>query len=92
MRPFEFMMAQTIQSGSRIPKKELLSILPSDLEIEKMFLHFFLARSLPFPLLNRLHAWLDARVGFMLYITGRKLCRNSLPLENFFLTLTSILI
>jgi len=58
--------------GKSYSKKEIFSIVPSDLEIESTFLHFFPARSLPFPLPRRLHAWLDSHVGFMIYITGRK--------------------
>jgi len=58
--------------GKAFSKKELFNILPDDLGIERTFLHFFPARSLPFAIPATLHRALDKHLGFMLYITGRK--------------------
>jgi len=58
--------------GKSYSKQELQEIVPIDLEIEKTFLHFFPARSLPFPLPTLLHSWLDKNVGFMIYMVGTK--------------------
>lgn len=58
--------------GKSYSRQELIDILPVDLEIEKIFLHFFPARSLPFSLPRGLHLWLDKNIGFMIYVVGTK--------------------
>jgi ubiquinone/menaquinone biosynthesis C-methylase UbiE len=58
--------------GKSYSKQQLQEIIPQDLKAEKFFLHFFPARSLPFPLPSFLHSWLDRNIGFMIYVVGTK--------------------
>ena len=42
------------------------------LAVEELFYHFFPARALPFRIPRRLHRWIDAHSGFMIYALVRK--------------------
>lgn len=53
--------------GKAYSRKEFVTMLEPHFTIEQTFLHFFPARSLPFPLPKILHRLLDRILGFMIY-------------------------
>ena len=58
--------------GKAYARDDILKLLPEDLIVDKVFLHFFPARSLPVKIPNIFHRYLDKSFGFMIYITGTK--------------------
>lgn len=58
--------------GKSYTKKQILSMLPSDLEVENVFLNFFPARSLPFKISKGFHKYLSRKMGFMIHLSLRK--------------------
>lgn len=59
--------------GKAYSKKEFSKMLQPHFEIEQMYLHFFPARSMPFLVPKKLHKFLDAKLGFMIYANLRKI-------------------
>ncbi|MCB0331716.1 MAG: class I SAM-dependent methyltransferase [Bdellovibrionales bacterium] len=59
--------------GKAYTYKTFRNLLEPYFEVQEVFLHFFPARSLPFSLSPRLHRWLDAKVGFMIFANVQKL-------------------
>lgn len=59
--------------GKAYTRERFIAMLRRNFEVDEAYLHFFPARALPFRIPQRLHRWLDRRVGFMLYATLRKL-------------------
>jgi SAM-dependent methyltransferase len=58
--------------GKAYNDREYRAMLEPYFEVEHMFLHFFPARSLPFPIPRFLHRFLDRTAGFMIFAVGRK--------------------
>ena len=58
--------------GKAYSRKEFVDMISPYMKVERTFLHFFPARSLPFPVPDWMHRWLDARAGFMIYASCRK--------------------
>ncbi len=58
--------------GKAYSEVEYREMLSPYFEVEHMFLHFFPARSLPFPIPRFLHRILDRTAGFMIFAVGRK--------------------
>jgi ubiquinone/menaquinone biosynthesis C-methylase UbiE len=58
--------------GKAYSKKQFHEMLSPYFVVEETYLHFFPARTLPFPLPRWAHRWLDANLGFMIYATVRK--------------------
>ncbi len=58
--------------GKAYSRKELLDMVTPSFEVNDVFCHFFPARSFPFRLPAWLHRFLDRRLGFMIYVKGRK--------------------
>lgn len=58
--------------GKCYSKVDLVDMLTPYFAVEEIFYHFFPARALPFCIPRRLHRWLDARSGFMIYALVRK--------------------
>lgn len=58
--------------GKSYSKSQFLNMLMPHFAVEEIFFHFFPARALPFRIPRRLHRWLDARSGFMIYALVRK--------------------
>jgi hypothetical protein len=57
--------------------KQFTEMLRKHFLIEEIHRRFFPARSLPFTFPERLHKWLDKRLGFMVYATLKKPCADS---------------
>lgn len=53
--------------GKSYNHKEFRQLLDEHFEVEETFLHFFPARSLPFPIQKTLHRHLDKHLGFMIF-------------------------
>lgn len=60
--------------GKSYTPAQFVQLLQPHFEITETYLHFFPARALPFKLPQRLHRWLDRRLGFMIYASLRKPC------------------
>ncbi len=58
--------------GKAYSKKEFQEMLSEEFEVQEFFLHFFPARSLPFRIPRRLHAFLDSRFGFLIFARCKK--------------------
>lgn len=58
--------------GRCYSRAEFRDMLRPYFEVEEIFLHFFPARALPFPLPSFVHRLLDRRVGFMVYASLKK--------------------
>lgn len=58
--------------GKSYSRKQILDMVPADMEVENVFLNFFPARSLPFKVPKGLHKFLSRNMGFMIHITLRK--------------------
>ena len=58
--------------GKSYTKNQFIDLLKSEFTIDKTYLHFFPARTLPFKIPKSLHRWLDQKFGFMIYATVRK--------------------
>lgn len=53
--------------GKSYTREEFVALLSRRFKVEETFLHFFPARALPFRIPARLHRWLDARLGLLIY-------------------------
>ena len=58
--------------GKSYTKKQILGMIPEDMEVENVFLNFFPARSLPFKIPKGLHRFLSRNMGFMIHLSLRK--------------------
>lgn len=58
--------------GKSFSKSGFMELLTPFFHVDEMFFHFFPARALPFPVPKRVHRWLDAHAGFMIYALVRK--------------------
>jgi len=58
--------------GKSYSEARLVDMLTPYFAVEEIFYHFFPARALPFRIPRRLHRWLDAHSGFMIYAMVRK--------------------
>ncbi len=58
--------------GKCYSKKEFIEMCSPYFEVEKVFLNFFPARSLPFPIPKTIHSWLSRRMGFMIHLNLKK--------------------
>lgn len=58
--------------GKSYTKKQILSMIPDDMEVEDVFLNFFPARSLPFKIPKGFHRYLSRNMGFMIHLSLRK--------------------
>jgi SAM-dependent methyltransferase len=59
--------------GKCYDRNEFIEILRPHFQVNETFLHFFPARTLPFPLPQFVHRLLDRQLGFMIYASVRKL-------------------
>ncbi|MBM3996282.1 MAG: class I SAM-dependent methyltransferase [Planctomycetes bacterium] len=59
--------------GKAYTDADFLALLAPHFAVEETFLHFFPKRSLPLPIPQSLHRWLDRNLGFMIYARVRKL-------------------
>jgi len=58
--------------GKSYTRGDFIKMLEPYFVVEKTFLHFFPARTLPFKIPFFLHKWLDKNIGFMIYAKVRK--------------------
>lgn len=58
--------------GKSYSKNSFLKLLAPSFKVEEVFLHFFPARSLPFPIPRWLHRFLDRKTGFLIYAKCKK--------------------
>lgn len=58
--------------GKAYARSQFVRMLTPFFRIEKLFLHFFPARSLPFRIPRRVHRVLDGALGFLIYASVRK--------------------
>lgn len=58
--------------GKAYSREEFKAMVEPYFEIEETFLHFFPARSLPFPIPKVLHGAFDRHMGFLIYMSLRK--------------------
>lgn len=58
--------------GKSYSKNDFIKMLEPYFIVEKTFLHFFPARSLPFKIPVFIHKWLDKNLGFMIYAKLKK--------------------
>lgn len=54
--------------GKSYTRKEIIDMVKPYFKVEKNFLYFFPARSLPFPIPKFLHRWASDRMGFMIHL------------------------
>jgi len=59
--------------GKCYSRRQFLEMLQPYFHVKELFLHFFPARALPFPLPRLLHSRLDGRLGFLIYANVMKL-------------------
>ena len=59
--------------GKAYSTSEFCALVEPYFKIEKIYFHFFPARSLPFPVPSKLHRLLDKQAGFLIYLNLRKL-------------------
>jgi SAM-dependent methyltransferase len=60
--------------GKSYSREQFINMLTPYFEIDDVYLHFFPARALPFPLPDSIHRFLDRALGFMIFanVTKRK--------------------
>lgn len=58
--------------GKSYSRREIINMVTPYFHVEKVFLNFFPARSLPFPLPSFLHLFLSRHFGFMIHLNLRK--------------------
>ncbi len=58
--------------GKAYTKAEFIKMVEPYFEVERCYLHFFPARSFPFPMPNWLHQFLDRGLGFLVYVNLKK--------------------
>jgi SAM-dependent methyltransferase len=63
--------------GKSYTRAMFAALLEPHFTIDEVYLHYFPARALPFPLPRRVHRWLDRRLGFMIYANVHKPCAAS---------------